>query len=780
MALLRDRCTGYVIFKGGEIKGEGKVAKEKEYRYIGNKLSNDKVYGKVTGAVRYCGDLQSLGMLHMKLKPSTVAHGYIKSIDTSEAEKIEGVKAVYTYLNTPGKKFDRGRVGTFESAPYQESLFDRHIRFMGERVAGVVAVSEEIAEYACRKIKVEYEELPAVISVEDALKDGAVKIHEEGNVRKVQDIDYGDYEKCTAENYRKSKTHMGRITHLTMETHSSRALFEKSTGKLVIWSPCQTVFGIRSTIADFLNMPYSKVRVIKVTMGGSFGCKQETLLEPLTSYAAKDLKADVKLVYTREEQMINTLLKHDIDIAVESKIHDDGRIEGLSVSAVLDSGAYQTISPSYAHTMGVKLGKVYRVPNLHYDGKTVCTNTPVNGSFRSWGTGEIALALENHFNMVSEEMGIDPVEFRLINVKSEYEMDNVQHVPIGNAHFRECLIRGRDAFEWEKRKKICKEKSGNGRYRYGVGMAVASHTSSFYPYMIDVASAAARLQDDGSVIVNTGVHDHGCGTVMAMKKIAAEVMETDIENIELREADTEVSMYDYGCYASRTTYCLGNAVKICCEHLLEKAGKAAANALRCSKSHLLYEGGCFYKANDHNARISLKEVANYSISEMGEDIFEAYTYNAVENPGVPCAHFTEVEVDTFTGMVRVADCLSVHDIGKAINPDLCIGQVGSGVQQGIGIALCEDVKIHPGTGKTLIDNLKNYDVTNAFDMPDYKVIFIEEEEKNGPFGAKSIGEVVVAPVAPAIVAAVNDALGTKLTDMPLTPPVILEALGREA
>jgi xanthine dehydrogenase molybdenum-binding subunit len=253
----------------------------------------------------------------------------------------------------------------------------------------------------------------------------------------------------------------------------------------------------------------------------------------------------------------------------------------------------------------------------------------------------------------------------------------------------------------------------------------------------------------------------------------------DIENIELIEADSEVSMYDYGCYASRTIYCLGNAVKICCEHLLERARGAAAHSLRCNKSQVLYEDGVFYKEYNPEERINLREVSNYSISVMGEEVYETYTYNAVENPGVPGAHFTEVEVDTFTGMVRVVDCLSVHDVGKAINPDMCIGQVGSGIQQGMGIALCEDIKIHPKTGKTLITNIKNYDVANVFDMPDYKTIFIEDEEVNGPFGAKSIGEVTVAPVAPAIVAAVNNALGTRLSDTPLTPSVILEALSEE-
>ena len=752
---------------------------QKEYRYVGKSLSTDNAYGKVTGAVQYCGDMMAPGMLHIKIKAGEIAHGRVIGADTSGAWEVPGVKAVYTCFNTPDTLYDRGRVASYEAAPFQERLFDSHIRYMGERVAAVAADTVEHAEEACQRIKIEYETYPAAITVEEALKEDAPKIHEEGNVHKTQPAVYGDYQSCSAEYVHRSCSHLGRITHLSMETYAVRACYEKGSGKLTVWTGCQTAFGIRSTLGDFLDMPYSKIRVIKTTMGGSFGCKQETVIEPLAAYAAKDLKADVMVVYTREEQINNAMLKHSLDLEVESKVHKDGTIEGMQIKAVLDAGAYLTVSPSYCSVMGGKLGKVYRIPNLRYEGTVVCTNTAVNGSFRSWGSGEIVLAYENHWNQVAEELHMDPIDFRLKNVHHAYDLEPMHRVTVGNTHFHECLIQGREAFRWDERKKRCAEKNQNGRYRYGIGMALSSHTSSKYPYSSDIGNALARIQDDGSLIVHVGIHDHGCGTIMAMRKIAAEIMEIDLKQVEVTEIDTSVDLYDYGCYASRTIYVLGQAVKKCCEDLLEKARQMAACKLDSRDSLVKYENGEFYKEDEPEQRVSLKDTAKYALRVKGEDLYMTASVRSKENPGVPSAHFTEVKVDTYSGMVEVVDCLSIHDVGRALNPDLCRGQVGSGIQQGMGIALCEEIKIDPKTGRTLITNFKNYEVANAVDVPDYQTLFIEEGDEHGPFGAKSIGEVVVVPVPPALTAAVNNALGTRLTHLPLTPSVILEAIEQQ-
>ena len=752
----------------------------KTLKVIGQELSNDQAYGKVTGRLRYCGDYQAPGMLYLKLKPSTVSHAMIRSIDTTRALALPGVRAVYTWENTPDRCYDRGRVGPWETVPNQEKLFDRHIRHMGERVAGVVADSEETAQRACQLIQVEYDPLPCVVSVEEAEKPDAPKLFDDGNVYDAQAFERGDYAGVQGALVHASQSHIGRMTHLCMEPQACRVLCDPSEGTLTVWTGCQSVFGVRSTVAELLELPYAKVRVIKAPMGGSFGVRQETLLEPLTAYAAWDLKGDVRLVYTREEQIVNTMMKHSLDAWVESKVAPDGAIQGLSLSCRLDAGAYLTVSRDYASTMGEKMNKVYRCPNLHFDGRAVCTNTPINGSFRSWGSCETTLCIENHWNMVARALGMDPIDFRLKNVHEPYEDELVHHVSVGNAHFRACLLRGREAFRWEERKAECREKNrAQRRYRYGVGMALASHTSSFYPYRVDVAASAAKLQEDGSLILHVPVHDHGCGAVMALKKMAAEVMELPLDKIQLPEADTQYCRYDHGCYASRTVYSLGQSVKSCCEKMLELARQRASAAMGVSGSFLRYEGGVFYSEPEKDRRITLAKVCEYSIRVMGEDMYCTVTTNAQANPGVPAVHLTQVEVDTYTGFTRVTDCLSVHDVGRAINPDLCRGQVGSGIQQGIGMALCEEIKISPKTGEALITNFKDYEVANAVDMPDYQVILMEDPEPSGPFGAKSIGEAALAPVAPAVVAAVNDALGTCLHHLPLTPAVILEALEEE-
>lgn len=752
----------------------------KNYRYVGKALSNDGVYGKVTGSLKYCVDMAGEETLYMRLKHAEISHGRILTISIEEAKKVPGVVKIYTYENTPDTLYDRGRVAPYEKMPCQEKLFDPHIRFWGERIAAVVADSLEAAEKAVEKIQVSYEEYPAVITPDEAEKEDSVKLHPEGNVYTAPVQDRGNYQECEGDRVFRTYSHIGRLTHLSMETSCSLAKYDKAKGKLTVYTGCQTVFGIRSTLADYLQMPYSKVRVVKAPMGGSFGCKQETLTEPLTAYAAKDLKGEVLLCYTREEQIVNTMLKHSLDEWVESKSDVDGKILGLNFRARLDSGAYQTVSPSYCRTIGGKLGKTYRIPNIHFEGTAVCTNTPINGSFRGWGSSEAVMGLETHLNLLAKKMQIDPIELRLRNIHESYEEEPMHHTHVGNVHFRECLLKGAEAFEWKKKRRECEEKNREqGRYRYGTGMALASHTSSFYPYQTDVATASVRIQEDGSLVVHVGIHDHGCGTVMAMKKIVAEIFEIDLERVEVLEADTQNSMYDYGCYASRTVYVLGRAVEQTCLKLLEEGKKVAARIFGCMDSSVKYEDGVFYVETDPSKRGDLSEITQYALSIIGRDMYQVYTIHSKENPGTAAAHFTEVQVDTYTGAVKVLECLSVHDIGKAINPDLCIGQVGSGIQQGMGMALCEEIKIHPKTGQALITNFKNYEVTNAVDMPDYDVLFIEEAEEYGPFGAKAIGEVVVVPIAPALVAAINQALDAEISSVPVTREIIMEQLEKK-
>lgn len=751
--------------------------REKELRYVGRTVPAESAWAKVSGRAKYCSDLATVGMLHMKLLDSTIAHGYITDIDTTGA-MLPGVRAIYTYKNTPDRYYDRGRVQGVEKVPYQEKLFDRHIRFWGDRIAAVVAETPQIAEQALRKILVSYQQLPAAISVEQAVAPDAPVIQESGNVQTVHGQNVGDYDRVKDAIVTQTTAHLDRMTHATMENQATLVQYRAEDDSLLIHSACQTVFGIRSTVADFLQKPYSKVHVVKALMGGSFGCRQETLLEPLAAFAAQQLHADVRLMYSREEQIVNTMMKHDMDFQVESKISKNGFIRGVRVHIDMNSGAYQTISPSYLQTIGDKLGKCYRIENIRFTGRAVCTNSPVNGSFRSWGTSEAAVALETNFNIFCARMHMDPVDFRLQNVHRPFDRDPVKKITVGNANFPKCLEIGRERFSWDKRKVDCHLKSGR-RYRYGVGVALSSHTSSFYPALSDGTGVIVRLQEDGTVIVNTCIHDHGAGTVLAMQKIAAEIFEIDLKRIHVEEADSQMNLYDYGCYGSRSVYVIGNAVKQACETVLHKACKFAASYLHCPERWVRYQKGSFYQETDSDQCVHLSELSYYAINTFGDDIFAAKTYHSDGNPGVPAVHFVEVCVDTFSGFVTIEKYVAVHDVGRAINPDLCIAQIGSGIQQGIGVALTELIKVDPKSGQTLVTNFKNYDIATIADMPSYDALLVEDHEEGGPFGAKSIGEVVIAPVAPAIIAAVNDALDTELTHMPLTPSKILDALDKK-
>ncbi len=757
----------------------------KEFRYIGKPMSNDKVYGKVTGHTVYTSDMQSVDMLHLKYKMSEIGHGMITKIDTSRAW-LPGVRAIYTWENTPDTYFDRGRVSNAELAGSmnQERLFDREVRFYGERVAAVVAETAEIAQEACQKIQVEYQPLPLIMTLEESMAEDAPLLHHNGNIYPAPNKPFhescGNYESVQSDLTVRSETHMGRMTHLSMETQSVRAKYDLGTERLTVWSGCQTSYGIRSTVADYLGLPYSRVRVIKPPMGGSFGVKQEMVLEPLVAYAAYDLKADVICHFTREEQTTGTLLRHNFDAYTETKVTKDGIIKGIKIRMNLEAGAYQTISPSYLRTAGGKLGKTYQCSNIDFSGYSYCTTTPCNGSFRSWGASEEAVMLEPNVNLIAEKLGIDPVELRLRNIHEAYEMDPMHKANIGNAHFREVLEQGRDRFQWEKRKQDCEKKNAeNGRYRYGVGVALCSHKTSFYPDLSEIATCTIMLQDDGSFLVNLPVHDHGCGATIAMRKFAAEVLDVDIRLIEVNEADTQYMPYDYGCYGSRTIYVFGRAVIQCAQEILRQGKEIAASKLGVFSTSIHYADSVFWSEQNPEKKCTWKEVWEHAIFDLQKDIYYTCSSNAAENPGTPAAFFAEVAVDTLLGRVDILHCLSVHDIGKAINPDLVHGEIGSGIQQGIGWALREEIKIDPKTGKTLIPNLQHYEVVNAYDMPDYDLLLIEDPEPTGPFGAKGVGEVATAPIAPALGAAVNHALGTHITHYPITPPIILEAIAKK-
>lgn len=741
-----------------------------DYKYIGKDIPNDMSRAKVTGTLRYGADARGSDTLFMRIQGGTEAHAEVLDVDTAAALALPGVVAVYTHFNVPHNYYDRGRVFPFENPPMQEQLFGDRVRFYGERIAAVVAIRPDIAEAACRLIRVTYRPLPAVFDPELALARNAPRLHETGNEVAVS-LSFGEYEALAAERVDTTVTKQQRTTHLAMENHCARARYDQATQRLTIWTACQSVYGIRATLGDLLGLPYHRVQVIKNPMGGSFGCKQETILEPLVAYAALQLQADVSLVYDRVQVMESTMVKHEARLRVESKTLADGRITGLKVDCLLNSGAYQTVSPAYCRTIGSKFCRAYIIEALSYEGHAVCTNTPVGGSYRSWGSLEEATALENHVNYLARRLGKDPIELRLQQILSPGAENPLNHISLGNIRFADCLRQGRDAFDWDGKRRVLAGQV-DGRYRQGIGMALGVHSNSYFGVKPEMTSAMLKMNEDASVILTCAVHDHGCGTVLTMKKIVAETLGISIDHVEMREADTDAGFYDLGCFSSRTVFVIGRAVQEASQQLMAQMKTAAAACLSVDEAELSYQDGVF-SAGGRQAL--LKEVVHYSMSEQCAELRGICHYCAKANPGVASAHFAQVEIDVFTGHIRVTDYLAAHDIGQLINPQLCRMQIAGAVQQGLGIVRGESLVIEASSGRMLPRGMENYQFINSGDMPRVRCLFVEAGEPQGPFGAKSVGEAAIIPSVAALTAAINDALGTDLSVTPLNPEVIVAA-----
>lgn len=749
---------------------------KENFDYVGKSYPVHDAVGKVTGELVYAGDMKFPGMLHAKLLLSAVAHGRIIDIDTQRAEELPGVVKIFSYKNSPGTSYNQYRTFPAQAnCPEDQVLFSDKMRHSGDWVAVVVAEDEETAQEAVRLIDVKYEELPVITDLSQALT-CETKIHETGNLIHeygytigAEDQDRVDPEgDCVTV---ESRIHTSRMHHATMETHVCVARHEHS-GKITIWSPCQGVFGVRTVVADFLGLGYNMVRVIKTPIGGSFGGKQESLLEPLTAFLARETRGTVMLKLNRKECIISTLVRPEIETEIQTTCSHEGKLLRCNINAVLDAGAYATNAVDYiGGTMG-KITKLYRIPHIKYQAKSVYTNGPVSGAMRGWGSPEFFTAVELHMDLIAKKLEMDPVALRLKNLVHPYDIDQATKLSLGNAGAIECLEKGAAEFDWYERFQASKEK---GRYRVGVGFACAAHKTSMYGGYPEFSTLTLKMNEDGSFTLNTAVHDLGCGALQCLKIITAEALSVDPEQILVLDADTEYSPYDFGTYASRVTYVCGACALKVAERIQEQILDVASNALQQPKEYLKIDHGAVFYIKDQNHKISFKEIGTLSKVKYHVDIISTETYHGVSNPGAYGAHFAEVKVDTATGLVKVTDYLAIHDIGRVINRGMCEGQIHGAVQMGIGYALCEEINLN-AKGQVINNCFKNYHVINAPDMPKVRVLLLERGGDDGPFGAKSIGEVATVPVAAAVVNAVNHALDTNLSQLPLNPQRIIMAM----
>jgi xanthine dehydrogenase molybdenum-binding subunit len=491
--------------------------------------------------------------------------------------------------------------------------------------------------------------------------------------------------------------------------------------------------------------------------------------------AALALGRPVRLVFSREQVFASTVSRAPMRLAVETAFTRDGLLKSVTVDNTLDAGAYLGNSVDYCHAMSKKFFRCYRYPHLKYSARAVITNSPVSGAFRGWSSPESAIALEHNLNQAARQLNIDPLELRLRNAARAGDMDISLDISLGNFRLADCLERGRDRFAWaERKKRVARHNQPGRRHLRGLGVACGGHLNGYFPKLNDFAEAGLRMTEDGAALLNVTLHDHGCGTVTAFKMIVAEALGVSDDMVRAGEGDTAATPFDYGCFSSRTTYVIGRAAYNAAVLLKERLEAAAARLTGRPREGLRAEGGQVRDAGDPAFAMTYAEVSQGSLSRLQEELSVTAQYINKSNPGVAGAHLAEVEVDTATGLVRIVDYLAVHDIGQAINRAICVGQIQGAVLMGGGAALCEKVGLDRQGRATR--SLKDYHLINAFEAPNIEVELIEEGETDGPFGAKSIGEVCHSPVAPAIMGAVNDALGTAACVLPLNPDAVVKLL----
>ena len=750
--------------------------KETKLTYVGKNRPIRDAALKVTGQLLYTADMKFPRMLHAKMLFSPVAHAKIKSIDTSKAEALPGVKAVVTYKNSPRVPYNSAMRFYEHKIPEVEYVFDNKVRFVGDRVAAVAAEDLETAEKAIRLIEVEYEELPAVFDPEEALQDGAPEIHPGGN--KVGEIkaEAGNIEEGfkEADYIFEDKYTMPAVHHAAIEPHVAVAHYDHR-GKLTIWSPNQNIFAFRIIISRIMEMPLSKVRMIKPPMGGAFGGRLEVVLEPVVALLSKMTGKPVKMELNRRESMVSTRTRHGAVIYLKTGVKKDGRITAQDFKVLINTGAYATSALNVMGAMSHKVFKVYKTKYMRFLGMPVYTNAPIAGAMRGYGSPQAFFAQQAQLNKIAKALNMDMVELQLKNLVEPDGVDQRFKEPLGNPRPIDCVLKGAGAFNWNSYRVL----NNSGRFKRGIGMAIGSHGNGCFGAHRDVSAMILKMNEDGTATLFTGTHDMGNSSVTTQTQVIGEILGIDPENIECIESDSEATPWNLGDYASRGVFVSCNAAKKVAESVKKEILKEAAILLESPAEELELADGNVVSKREPKKKASLCDVIVNAQKVSQREIIGAETFASAAGITSYGAHFAEVEVDTQTGQVKVLKYVAAHDVGKALNPMATEGQIEGAVQMGIGYALKEGLELD-AKGKVINNSFKKYHLVKAAEMPQIKVLLIEEGEEPGPFGGKSIGECSTVPSAPAVINALSNALGLEIHDLPARPDKILKAIKARA
>lgn len=746
-----------------------------DFSVIGESQLRPDMPGKVSGRAQYAGDLSLPGMLHAKTKRSNVAHARIKRIDATRALAYQGVKAVLTHHDVPRVLHYGSPHPRSASVTKDQYILDSKVRYWGESVAVVAAVSEEIAEEALDLIEVEYETLPALLTVDEALS-SSVRIHELRNDNLVVDpvtVRRGDVEKGfkEADLVVEGTYAMGRPTPAYMEPNV--CVSQWSEDRLTMWISTQTPFMVRGILAEVLGLPLTKVRVLVDHMGGGFGAKQDLFqTEFLCALLAKKTGRAVRMEYTRKETFLGGRSRHPGTVWLKQGFRKDGTISARQARVTFNSGAYGSHAPGVTAVGTTALTSLYRCDNVLLEGRAVYTNTPIAGAYRGYGVVQTYYALDIQMDEAAEKLGMDPAVLKLKNAVREGDLSPSGHPIVGHG-LEDCIKRGIAETSWPVTRK-----SGHGVVRRGWGMGCEMHGSSAYPGIKEQGNATVRMNDDGTAQLFTGTTGLGTGAHTALAQVVAEELGLRFEKVSVVHGDTDVVPWDIGAFASHTTYMGGRAAQMAAAEVKKQLLAIAAEALEASHQDLeIRQGVVRVKGSDR--QISVRNAVSPKLGLPTPQLIASATYKPTKSYSF-AAHFVEVQVDTETGQIDVLQVVPVHEIGRVIHPVAAAGQIEGGIQQGIGHTLTEDYVIDPQTGRSLNAGFVDYKMPLSLDMPPIRTILLETApDPGGPFGAKGVGEDPIIAIGPAIANAVYDAIGVRFRHYPITPEDVLNGLRRK-
>ena len=747
-------------------------------KYVNKPVPKTDAMSLVTGKPVYTDDLAPSDCLIVKLLRSPYANAWVEEIKTDAAKKIEGIACVLTYDDVSHKRFTLAGQTAPEISPWDRYIIDKHVRFVGDTVAIVAGETEEAVDKALKRIKVKYRVEEPVLDIHTA-KDNPILVHPEedwympipaggdnkrnlcsSNVEEVGDVD-AMLEKCA---YTVDQVYHTKANQQTMMETFRTYCYMDHFQRLTVVSSTQIPFHVRRIVGNALDIPSSKIRVIKPRIGGGFGAKQSSVSEVYPALVTWVTGRPSKIIFSRKESMIASSPRHEMEVRIRMGADENGIVKAIDLYTLSNTGAYGEHGPTTVGLSGHKSIALYRHTEAYrfaYD--VVYTNMQAAGAYRGYGATQGIFAVESAADELAHKMGIDPVKFREMNMPMEGEaLPGYPDVPInGSCTMDKCVARAKEMIGWDEKYPF--RDMGNGKVR-GVGIAMAMQGSSIAG--IDVGGADIKLNEDGSYTLALGCSDMGTGCDTILAQMAADCLDTDMKNIVVFSVDTDISPYDSGSYASSTTYATGNAVIQACTELRKRIHAFGADMLGVVLEDTDFDGTIV--RTEDGKEVTLRQIAGKSTCGISSELQVTKEFSSPISPPPFMAGAAEVEIDKETGQVDVIDYVGVIDCGTPINPNLARVQAEGGIGQGIGMALYEDVQ-YTDKGKIRNNSFMQYKIPNRMDLPSVRIEFESSYEKSGPFGAKSIGELVIDTPCPAIANAVYNATGVRVRELPITP-----------